>query len=140
MKKDVVITIKSKQTLDGNADAMELITSGRLTSHGKDGYLLSYQESPVTGLEDTRCTFRVEPNRVSLVRTGKVNSNLVFELGRTHTSIYSTPMGSLEVGVTAKRIENRLCDTGGQLKVDYAIDFDHQIGGYHQFDIQVRAV
>ena len=44
MKKDVIISIKGKQSYDAlDQDTIELVTAGRLTSHGTDGYLLSYE-------------------------------------------------------------------------------------------------
>ena len=51
MTKEVIISIKSKQAFEGSdQDAIELITEGRLTSHGPRGYLLSYEETELTGL------------------------------------------------------------------------------------------
>lgn len=139
MKKDVIMTIKSQQKLEGqDPDAIELVTTGRLTSHGPDGYLLSYQETEITGMGNTRSTFRVEPNRVSLIRTGDVVSQWVFELGRTHTSVYGTPFGNMEVAITAREIDADLTDSGGYLNIDYAIDLDHRLSGRYQFNIDVR--
>ncbi|MCD8145224.1 MAG: DUF1934 domain-containing protein [Oscillospiraceae bacterium] len=139
MKKDVIITIKSQQNMNGqDQDTVELVTTGRLTSHGPDGYLLSYQETELTGMGNTRSTFRVDPNRVSLIRTGQVCSQMVFEMGRKHTSVYGTPFGNLEIGITARRIDAELNDDGGHLNIDYAIDVDHLITGSYQFRIDVR--
>jgi uncharacterized beta-barrel protein YwiB (DUF1934 family) len=138
MKKDVIISIKGKQTMDAQEDAIELVTSGRLTSHGKDGYLLSYEESELTGLEGTRTTFRIQDGKVSLIRTGTVCSQMIFELGRKHTSLYETPYGQMEIGISAKNIDVGLDDHGGHLNIDYAIEIDHAMAGRNQFLIDVK--
>ncbi len=141
MKKDVIISIKGKQALeDQEDDTIELVTAGRLTSHGADGYLLSYEESELTGLEGTRTTFRVQQDKVSLIRTGAVCSQMIFELGRKHTSLYQTPYGSMEVGISAKEIDVGLNDHGGHLHIDYAIEIDHAMAGRNRFLIDVREV
>ncbi len=138
MKKDVIMTIRTSQTQSDDTEHFELVTRGRLTSHGSGGYLLSYQESPITGMENTRCTFRVEQGRVSLVRTGQICWQMMFELGRKHTTVYNTPFGAFEVGVTTRMIDADLNDNGGHLYVDYSIELEHQSAGLHQFRIEVR--
>jgi uncharacterized beta-barrel protein YwiB (DUF1934 family) len=139
MKKNVIISIRSKQTMDGKeADPIELVTEGSLTSRSTGGYLLSYEETELTGLEGTRTTFRVEPQKVSLIRTGAVCSQMVFEVGRKHTSLYQTPFGNMEVGISTKQINNGLNDRGGDLEVDYAVEIDHALAGRNLFSIQVK--
>lgn len=59
----------------------ELVTEGRLEQDG-NSYTLSYQESELTGLEGTLTTFQVEPDRVTLLRVGEFNSQMVFQEGR----------------------------------------------------------
>ncbi len=139
MKKDVIISIKGMQSFEAQEeDTIELVTAGRLTSHGTDGYLLSYEESELTGLEGTCTTFRVQRDKVSLIRTGAVCSQMTFELGRKHTALYQTPFGSMEVGISAKQIDMGLNDHGGHLNIDYAIEIDHAMAGRNQFLIDVR--
>ena len=139
MKNNVIISIRGQQAFEGtDEDAIELVTAGRMIPHGTDGYVLSYEESALTGLEGTRTTLRVQPNKVSMTRTGAVTSNMVFELGQKHTSLYNTPFGSMEIGISAKEIDNGLSENGGHLKIDYAIEIDHALAGRNLFDIRVR--
>ena len=84
MEKNVIISIKGVQRLeDADPDTMELVTEGRLEQDG-NSYTLSYQESELTGLEGTLTTFQVEPDRVTLLRVGEFNSQMVFQEGRRH--------------------------------------------------------
>ncbi len=140
MEKNVIISIKGMQAYEGlEEDTIELVTQGRLLDCGEDGLTLSYQESELTGMEGTLTTFQVEKTgRVILLRTGQVNSQMVFEEGRRHLSLYQTPVGDLSVGIRANRVRNTLGMQGGELEIDYAIELDHALAGQNIFHIKVR--
>ena len=138
MEKDVIISIQGLQTYDGDSDNIELVTEGKLTQ--ADGALrLSYQESELTGLEGTTTLFQVEPEKITLLRIGTINSEMVFEQGKRHMSLYSTPYGSMEVGVTARKLRSTLEYTsGGSIEIDYDIEINHMLAGQSLFRIKVR--
>ena len=93
MENNVIISIQGKQSFEAQGDdTIELVTEGCLEPDGDDGYTLSYQESELTGLEGTLTTFQIERDRVTLLRVGEVNSQMVFEEGRRHLSMYDTPI------------------------------------------------
>ena len=95
----VVISVRGEQYYDGvDPDATELVTEGVLEPT-EEGLRLRYQESELTGMEGTETVFEVTPTRVILRRTGAVNSQMVFEEGQQHTSLYETPMGELTVDI-----------------------------------------
>ena len=137
MEKDVVISIKGIQKYeDTDPDVIELVTAGRLTRVG-ESYTLSYQESEVTGLEGTLTTFQIEPDRVTLLRVGEVNSQMVFQEGRRHLSMYNTPYGAMAIGVNTRHLLADLTDQGGDIEIDYAIEIDHALAGRNVFQIKV---
>ena len=140
MEKDVVISIRGMQKYDGaDEDSIELVTEGRLTDRGEEGLHLVYQESELTGMEGTQTSFQIEKNgRVTLVRSGGVNSQMVFEVGKSHLSLYQTPYGDLSIGVRTDKIRNTLEMTGGELEIQYAIEIDQTMAGHNIFHIQVR--
>ena len=138
MEKNVIISIKGVQRLeDADPDTMELVTEGRLEQDG-NSYTLSYQESELTGLEGTLTTFQIEPERVTLLRMGEVNSQMVFEEGRRHLSMYNTPYGALAVGISTKKMRTQLSPDGGSIEINYALEIDHAVAGENLFHIQVR--
>ena len=138
MEKDVVISIKGMQKYEGNdPDTVELVTAGRLMKD-KAGYTLSYQESEITGLEGTLTTIQVEGEQVTLMRMGEFNSQMVFQEGRRHLSMYTTPYGAMSVGVNTRHLLADLSDKGGDIEIDYAIEIDHAIAGRSVFQIKVR--
>ena len=137
MEKDVVISIKGMQKYEGNdPDTVELVTAGRLMKD-KAGYTLSYQESEITGLEGTLTTIQVEGEQVTLMRMGEFNSQMVFQEGRRHLSMYNTPYGAMSVGVNTRHLLADLSDKGGDIEIDYAIEIDHAIAGRSVFQIKV---
>ena len=139
MEKDVIISIRGMQDMDGvGDDAIELVTEGRLSSPGGDEYLLSYAESELTGLGGTTTTLSIQNGRVTLVRSGEVNSQMFVEEGKRHLSLYETPYGALSVGVNTRRMDLHLGESGGELEIDYAIEIDHAVAGENLFRIQVR--
>ena len=139
MENNVIISIQGKQSFQAQEDdTIELVTEGCLEPDGDEGYTLTYQESQLTGLEGTLTTFQIEPDRVTLLRVGEVNSQMVFEEGRRHLSMYDTPYGALSIGVNTRRMRSDLSASGGSIEIDYAIEIDHALAGQNLFRIQVR--
>ena len=139
MDKSVIISIKGKQSYEDVEDeTIELVTEGLLNKEGEGEYTLSYQESELTGLEGTLTTFQVEPDCITLLRMGEFNSQMVFQPGRRHFSMYDTPYGALSISVNTRKMRAALDDHGGQIEIDYAIEIDHAVAGENAFHIDVR--
>ena len=136
---NVIISIKGTQSYEQQEDdVIELVTEGRLEREDEGHFTLSYQESEVTGLEGTLTTFQIEPERITLMRLGGVNSEMVFELGRRHLSMYDTPYGALAMGVNTRELSAALDERGGRIRIVYDIELDHALAGRNTFDIQIR--
>ena len=139
MEKPVIISIRGVQSLEpGEEDVMELVTQGVLRQEEGEGFSLSYLESELTGLEGTLTTFQVEPERVTLLRVGEFNSQMVFQEGRRHLAMYNTPYGSMTIGVNTRHLLADLTERGGDIEIDYAIEIDHSVAGRNVFQINVR--
>ena len=137
MEKDVVISIKGIQKYENtDPDVIELVTAGRLTRVG-ESYTLSYQESELTGLEGTLTTIQVDGEQVTLMRVGEFTSQMVFQEGRRHLSMYNTPYGAMAIGVNTRHLLADLTDQGGDIEIDYAIEVDHALAGRNVFQIKV---
>lgn len=138
-KLPVLLTIRSEQHYeDMEPDSIELMTEGTLTLTGEGGMVLSYQESELTGLEGTTTAFEIRGAQVILTRTGSVNSQMVFEEGRQHTSLYETPFGELAVDIQTSRLRHSLTERGGLMDLRYSISVDHTVTGRNAFRIRVR--
>ena len=137
MHDNVIISIKGKHVNENGPDEMELVTEGRLICNDK-GVLVSYQETELTGLQGTTTMLRINGPVVTLLREGTVNSQMVFEEGRRHLSMYETPYGSMSVGINTRRVKNTISETGGDLEIDYAIEIDNLMVGRNYFSMNVK--
>ena len=137
-KLPVLLSIRGEQYFDDiDPDATELMTDGTLEVT-EDGLVLSYEESELTGMKGTTTTFEVCGPRVTLTRSGAVNSQMVFEEGRQHTSLYETPFGELSVDIQTGRLRHNLTERGGIMEIQYSIAVEHTVTGRNCFKIRVK--
>ena len=135
MEKNVLITIKGRQEYSRmEPDTVELLTRGTL-SKDEDGFRLTYEESELTGIENTVTTIRVSNQTVSLLRSGAVNSELVLEPGKLSLSMYETAFGSLAVGINSRIVRVRTDEHCGEIELDYSTEVDHLPLGHNVFRI-----
>ena len=137
-KLPVLLSIRGEQYFDDiDPDATELMTEGTMVLT-EDGMVLSYAETELTGMEGTTTTFEVKGPQVILTRTGTVNSQMVFEEGRQHTSLYETPFGELTVDIQTSTLKHNLTQRGGVMEIKYSIAVEHTVTGRNCFKIRVR--
>ncbi|MCX7619179.1 DUF1934 domain-containing protein, partial [Tepidiforma sp.] len=91
---------------------MSFITEGRLTRENGE-YVVSYEESEITGLNGTTTTLKVSKDSVTLIRHGNNSSMMLFEVGKTHLTGYDTQYGSVMMGITAKSVDVDFGEAGG---------------------------
>ncbi len=140
MEKQVLITVNS--VIDGTAgesDKMSFVTEGTL-SRINDEYIVQYQESQITGLDGTTTTLKVSRDSVTLIRQGNVDSMMLFEEGKTHLTDYNTQYGSVMLGITTKKVNVDLNESGGKIKVDYILEYNRAYGGRNILDVSVSEV
>ena len=138
MTESVIISVEGIQRFLGEeAQTVQIVTEGTMKTEGNTVYL-SYEESEVTGMEGTTTTFTVHPERVELVRTGTVQSKMVFEKGKKDVSLYDVGFGALTIGVKARRLKNEIGPTGGHLEISYGIEIGEESKGLNSFVIDVR--
>ncbi len=138
MDKDVIISIRGMQEYaDAQTDEVELLTPGRL-SQGGAGYTLTYSESSLTGLSGTVTSICISGPRVTVQREGTVNTQVIFQSGKRHLSMYDTPAGPRAVGVSTRHIAADMDEQSGRIEIDYAIEVDHALKGRNVFQISYR--
>ena len=134
----VLLIVRGEQYFDDvDPDETKLMTDGTMEVT-EEGYLLTYQESELTGMEGTTTTFEVKGNQVTLTRSGAVNSQMIFEEGRQHTSLYETPFGELPVDISTSSLRHNLTERGGIMEIKYSIAVAHTVTGRNCFKIQVK--
>ena len=140
MKKNVLLSICGRQSYPGQEpDSIELVTAGTM-EQVPGGWELSYLESDLTGLDGVKTVFRVEDNKITLTRQGRLRSEMVFMEGMRHESLYQMEFGALMMVVCAKKIAHDLTENGGTVDLVYSIEIEHAMAGtvdYH-LDVQVK--
>ena len=138
MKKNVLILIRGTQTsLGEEPESIELTTAGTMEREGET-VVLSYQESPLTGLAGTTTAFRIEPGKITLERTGTVESVMEFVEGQVGESLYRIEEGALLLRVLAKKMEVYLQEDSGVLHLCYAIEIENTPMGTIDYHITVK--
>ena len=135
--KDVIISIRGMQNYGDGDDAVEFVTDGQYGYADGCG-TLTYMESELTGLEGTRTSLSFDPKRTIIEREGALNARMVFEPGQRHMFLYETPFGAATMAVDTRRVRAQLDEHGGDLEIDYVVDFDHAAVGRNTFRINVR--
>ena len=137
-KLPVLIKVRGEQYFDDiDPDSTELTTDG-VMELTEDGMILSYEETELTGMAGTTTTFTVAGPRVVLTRSGSVNSQMVFEEGKQHTSLYETPFGELSIDIQTSRLLHNLTERGGLMEIKYSIAVEHTVPGRNCFKVQVK--
>ncbi len=141
MIKDVIIDIKTEQTIDECTDLIEFTTDGRFGF--KDGsFYISYDESRLLDVDgEVKTTLYVKPdNSVILQRNGAYKSRMVIEKGVRTNCFYSTPHGELSLGIFGEKVFYELNDNGGKISMKYTIDTGLQVLSNNSVKISIREV
>ena len=139
MKQAVVLSIRGRQSYDGQEpDVIELVTDGTM-AFVDGGWDISYEETELTGMAGVTTTFRVEPGKVTLRRTGKLRSEMVFQEGVRHESLYQLDFGALLMTVTAKQVYFDIVPDGGVIDIVYSIEIENSAAGTVDYQLDIRA-
>lgn len=137
-KEKYLISIIGEQTLDGETDKVEVLTSGNYMmkkNHCYIGYKEYDEENPNNHSDNL---IKVEDNIVTIIRKGEMQSRLMLERGKRHQCLYQTVAGDLMIGVFTKTMKNMLNEKGGTLEVSYTLDFNTDLVSENRFIITVE--
>ena len=139
MKTNVVLSIRGRQTYPGQEpEVIELVTDGTM-EFCNGGWDITYEESALTGLEGVTTTFRVEPGKVELTRTGALQSKMVFEEGVPHDTLYQMAFGTLLMTVKATFVFFDIVEDGGTIDLSYNLDIENTEAGVIDYHLDIRA-
>ena len=138
MKKDVIIKIKSFQEyVDGEDDSISLVTAARF--YKKDSkYYIKYDESEISGVENTKTTLKIDNDVITLIRTGENATQMVFKEDEHHIGLYQTVAGPYTLGIKTKKVINAIDDMGGFLEMEYEIELNYETTAYNKFKIEIK--
>ena len=139
MKKEVSLAIRGSQRYqDQDPEVIELMTDGTMEFRN-GGWDISYEETELTGMAGVTTTFRVEPGKVILTRKGNLNSQMVFQEGVAHDSLYQMPFGALMLTVEATQVWFDILPDGGVIDLVYNINIENTEAGVIDYHLDIRA-
>ena len=140
MSRRVILDIQGRQSYqDQEPEIITLTTEGTMELRD-GGWDISYAESDLTGLQGVVTTFRVEPDKVILTRTGNLHSQMVFQQGKSHDSLYQMPFGALMITICATSVFYDITPDGGVIDLSYTIEIEQSAAGVIDYHLDIRAV
>ncbi len=115
----VLLTIKGSQIEDPGS-YVEFITEGKLTKEN-GGYLIEYDESGMTGGEGLTTKIFVEDNSVTMFRSGKTETQLVFTKNSVYQSSLTTPEGVMYINILAREVKSEMSEDRGNINLEYEL-------------------
>ncbi len=107
---------------EGESERVESVYSG-FYHKTEDGILITYTEGEGEGASLSE--IKLSGTAVSVKRTGAIESELLFEEGAVHKSLYRVPPYTFDAEVRTRKIRTSLSDAGGSLELHYNM----KIGG-----------
>ena len=140
MRIPVLLSIRGCQNyIDQEPDVIELVTEGTLEQTAS-GWDITYAETALTAMEGVFTTFQVAKDQIVLTRTGKLQSQMVFQEGKHHESLYRMEFGALMISVCATKILWDVSDAGGTVDLSYNISIEHTAAGTIDYHLDIRTI
>lgn len=127
MEKEVLIHVRGLQMMDhaGNQEPVELVVPGEYYYRSGSHYL-KYEEMLDESGKPTVNYVKISQGGMEVRKKGLVNVHMVFEQGKKNMTYYTTPYGTLQMGIAATSLEFQEDEGGINMKVDYALDMNDE--------------
>lgn len=126
MTKDVLLAIKGLQ-FDAAADEtnIQTITAAEYYLRNNNHYVIYDEATEGTELR-TKNIIKLRENSLELTKKGFVNVHMLFEENRKNLTNYSTPFGSILIGIDTKRVTVLEEEKQILCNVDYALEINYE--------------
>ena len=127
MEKEVLIHVRGLQMMetDDKQEPIEIVVPGQYYFRNGSHYL-RYEEMLDETSTPTVNYIKMSPQGVEVRKQGLVNVHMVFEQGKKNMTFYSTPYGTLQMGIAATGLELEEKEDGINMKVDYALEMNEE--------------
>lgn len=133
--KDVIIEISSCIEAE-DTQTVTVNTVGQMHWENEVCQLF-YDETDEDG-DVTQTRIRIEPDSVTIHRTGKTGSCLTIRPGERYLSQYDMAFGSFCVGISGKTVHSAMDENGGLVRLEYSVDADSEFLSNNKIEITVR--
>lgn len=125
MNKEVLIHVKGLQLMDPNDqdEPIEIVVPGEYYFRNGSHYL-RYEERMEDFSEPTINYIKMSEKGMEVRKKGLVNVHMVFEQGKKNMTYYTTPFGTIQMGIAATHLELKEEEDSLDMKVDYSLDMN----------------
>lgn len=127
MEKEVLIRVKGIHAMDENGDKVpiEMVIPGEYYFRNGSHYL-RYEEILEDSGRPTVNYVKISEKGVEVRKKGLVNVHMVFEPGKRNVSYYTTPLGTLQMGISATGINVEQQEKSLGVKINYSLDMNEE--------------
>ena len=109
----------------GDQEPIEIVVAGQYYFRNGSHYL-RYEELLDETAEPTINYIKMSEKGLEVSKKGLVNVHMVFEQGKRNMALYTTPFGTLEMGISATSLELQESDCRIDMKVNYSLDLNQE--------------
>ncbi len=127
MDKDVLIRVTGLQMIneEGQEEPVEMVVPG--SYYYKNGFhYLRYEEIVDESGEPTVNYVKMSPSAMEVRKKGLINVHMVFERGKKNMAFYTTPLGTLQMGIAATSLTLVEEEKKLDVKVEYALEMNNE--------------
>ncbi len=82
----------------------------------------------------------INNNFIQMIRKGAFVADFLIEEGRTHSCIYKTPFGEMNMDIVAKRVNANIPDCSGKILLCYTLQSNSQIIGENNLLMKINEI
>lgn len=123
MTKDVFVSVRGDHFIYDEVNKLEIITTGSYYLKNGKHYII-YDEIIEGDEESTHNTIKVSENCVEMIKSGIVQTHMIFKENYTDLSSYVTEFCKTEIGVTTSCIDINEEPDHLVIRIDYTMEID----------------
>lgn len=126
MKKEVIVSIKGIQVLEGNQDdSMEIVTVAEYYVRNNKHYI-TYEDWDDDYKASTKNLIKISDTQIEIQKRGIVSTNMSFKCGVSNKTYYQTPFGEFLIEIDTKDIDMDIQDTNIDISINYSLNINEQ--------------
>lgn len=127
MTKEVLIRIKGLQFIAGDTgedvEPIEMITVGEHYLKNNHHYI-KYEELFEGFTDKTQNMVKIAGDVLEVRKKGLINVHMVFEENKKNISYYTTPFGTMQMGIAATRVNIEESEDQLKIRAEYALEIN----------------
>jgi len=138
MNRNVLVSVRGMflAPAESEKDELELLVPGEYFERGGSRYIL-YEEQSTDFEEPIKNLVKITGKKVELRKRGLITANLVFDENTENMSHYTTPFGSIVMGIAATKIEISDSPDKLEIKMAYKLELNYEHGSDCNIEIKV---